>query len=875
MSKINTQYWGANVSPYEAGGYTYSYGISTNNIRALLQANKYDPNTDSFDMSVSPWGIGYSAAGNRGQIAIQRQGSVDGNSPGVITKISFEGIDRENTNRPFYIPTRDVGGMYDNYNWIMSRVGGDCKINNDYYLIEGYKSQVLAGNSTSSNCISNQYPCTFLDYQHFKLAIRAFNYINLDTGVISQYSFVENNVTPENAKTKFNNYNFPEHMAITTIYVSPVGYAMQVGSPTQWTSLPTPGGYGLMQMRGHTIGDAYLFNRIGLNATADTKYKLFAGWNLGVYGVRDTVNTYYALPRDYYTSRPYVRTIPVKGADYRPAPNDIDYIDVQVDGLGVSPNSDYDTTFVSNYCDKEQSFSDIKYKQRPLLYTQDNGFTEIKEGFALSTSNSQFRATSIYEVSGSDTFTKAQILALIKHEVAFYGFEFYIGWGNSTGGTFEVGSDDLFLPKFDKHLITTGMYTSGTASLSEPNATWGNVFGDDMPKYEYNYNPSPGNLDPLPDEDGGLINMRHYRDLVLLGSNQYYAMSGSELIQFITDINGQYADTQPIPSSSSDLEQRLKELQYSFFQKDVNWKGSNPNDYIVGVYAYPFSLPHATSITGVKVGPVTTSVSANIVETRRMLRTTYGEIEVRGSGNFLDYAPYTQLQLYLPMLGIVELDPAYYVGAELSVDYIMDINTGSLSGIVYRNGTIDKVIEGSVAAQVPITARDMGDYQNAVQQAKQALMSSVIGGTQKGASVITGMVQTGASSAQNNNPMAALSTNIIDLAATGWSIGQNIGTSAYNLTHMSPNVSTVSTASSANSMQLESTAVLMYRYAKFLPEYNSENYGHTVGFACCINDTIGTVEGFTVATDIDTSGIPATAEEIQMIRQAFANGVYV
>ena len=61
-------------------------------------------------------------------------------------------------------------------------------------------------------------------------------------------------------------------MAITTIYVRPQGYAMQVGSPTQWTTLPTPGYYGLMQMRGHTIGDDYLFNKIGLVVLFPTSF---------------------------------------------------------------------------------------------------------------------------------------------------------------------------------------------------------------------------------------------------------------------------------------------------------------------------------------------------------------------------------------------------------------------------------------------------------------------------------------------------------------------------------------------------------------------------------------------------------------------------
>ena len=163
-SKINTTYWGSNVSPYSAGGYTYGYGISSNTIRNLVANGKYSPNTDSFDLSVSPWGIGYSAAGNRGQIAIQRQGSVDGNAPGIISKISFEGIDRENSNRPFYMPNSGAGGARDNYDWIMARVGGDCNVDSSNYIIDKRNSQILAANSSSSDCISNQYACTYLDY---------------------------------------------------------------------------------------------------------------------------------------------------------------------------------------------------------------------------------------------------------------------------------------------------------------------------------------------------------------------------------------------------------------------------------------------------------------------------------------------------------------------------------------------------------------------------------------------------------------------------------------------------------------------------------------------------------------------------------------
>lgn len=864
MSKINTDYWGANVSPYNDGTYTYNWGISTNNIRALLQANKYDPNTDSFDMSVSPWGIGYSAAGNRGQIAIQRQGSVDGNAPGVITKISFEGIDRENTNRPFYIPTRGTGGKRDNYNWISARVGGDCKINSDYYLVDRYNGMILAGDSTSNDCISNQHACTFLNYQHFRLKISAFNYINLDTGLISQYSFVENGVTPENAKAKFENYNFPEHMAITTIYVSPVGYAMEVGSPNGWTDLPTPGYYGLMQMRGHTIGDAYLFNRIGLSASADDKYKLFAGWNLGVYGVRDTLNTYYELPRYYYSSSPEVRNIPVEGADYRPAPNGINYSLVQVDGLGVGADSDYSTTFVSNYCDKEQSFADIKYSQRPLLYTKaDDKLTEIKEGFALSPYSGQFRATSIYEVSGSDTFTKSQILSLIKHEVAFYGFEFYIQWGNSSASAYEVGSDDLFLPKFDEHLITTGNYTSGTASLSEPNATWGNVFDDSMPTYDKDYNPKPDEKNKDENDSGDLYNFGSWNKFP--SCLTAYAMSLEKFQSVLQSINTLY---QSDPDGVKKWE--------------LDFKGSNPSDYIVAAYVSVCNFGLTDTAYPITIGPVNL---ADTVPSMTAFKIAFGlsgyfdcgSVDIDPFYNdFRDYAPYTQLELYLPLCGNVDLDPAYFMGHSVSITYYYDYNTMSCSACIYRDGiTLYKVINGSIGAEIPLTSMRMGDYQNAIHALEQAQKQNEI-------RMASAMVSMGISAA-----------GLLAAPATG---GTSLGLTALGLSGVKSGIETVNaiedinysiehkqpapTQTGASEAQNAFCVGSMYPYlfikrAKMLEDFDAEIYGHTVGYACNINAHIGDMSGYTVATNIDTSGINATVDEINAIKQAFSKGVYL
>lgn len=206
-SKINTSYWGSNVSPAVIGDYTYSYGTSSNNIRTLIANGTYDPNTDSFDLSVSPWGIGYSAAGNRGQIVLLRNGSRDGAAPGVFTKIMFDGMDKENSNRPFALINKNHY-FRDSFRWLQSRVGGDITVDGENYMKNAavtYGSEYLSENSKTDGCLSLARVATYLDYQKYKLRVTGFSYINLDTGQVSGYSF-NRSESVEAAKTRFENF---------------------------------------------------------------------------------------------------------------------------------------------------------------------------------------------------------------------------------------------------------------------------------------------------------------------------------------------------------------------------------------------------------------------------------------------------------------------------------------------------------------------------------------------------------------------------------------------------------------------------------------------------------------------------------------------
>ena len=82
-----------------------------------------------------------------------------------------------------------------------------------------------------------------------------------------------------------------------------------------------------------------------------------------------------------------------------------------------------------------------------------------------------------------------------------------------------------------------------------------------------------------------------------------------------------------------------------------------------------------------------------------------GYFDVKPEFNsFLDYAPYTSIGLYIPYVGLIELDPALYMNHRVSVKMIIDISTGTCTAMVYKDDNYITYHTGVVGIEVPITA---------------------------------------------------------------------------------------------------------------------------------------------------------------------------
>lgn len=445
------------------------------------------------------------------------------------------------------------------------------------------------------------------------------------------------------------------------------------------------------------------------------------------------------------------------------------------------------------------------------------------------------------------------VRAYLITQIAFLGLPFIIDPSLATRG--QIGETGVYLPKFDNKGVTTGEYAEGADALTLPNSQW-------TDGRESGYDPDAGE-----DDDGDTGDLNNFPTSSFRygsGGNMAYWINSINLIKLNEDLNNLYLN------------------DVSTTPLNVDFKGSNPNDYIVNLYGLPFvpELDPLGSNKSVAVGPMTLpTAKGDIIDTFSSYKIDCGYKKVPARGNFLDYEPYTQIELYIPMCGTIQLDCAQVVGRTLHLIIYYDIMTMSCVGCIYRNApdgeTLIHTINGSIGASIPLTAARMGDYQNAMQTTRNALKQNEmktalgVGGAVIGiAGAALAPVSGGASLALAGAALGGIAT-----AANGIMNEQQL---QYELTHKQPNVAQCSTADGATAQMVSTlTPILFIKRAVPLESYDAETYGKTVGFACCINSTVGAFSGFTVYSNVDLSGIPATKTEIDMIRAKLNSGIYI
>ena len=144
---------------------------------------------------------------------------------------------------------------------------------------------------------------------------------------------------------------------------------------------------------------------------------------------------------------------------------------------------------------------------------------------------------------------------------------------------------------------------------------------------------------------------------------------------------------------------------------DLGFLFSTPSEYLVSVKAFPFDLSKlakgTVSTQNIRLGVDDTGVEANVFTLiKPSLNLGTYKFNLKNEVNeFLNFAPYTKLTLFLPYIGFVELDPNEVMGFTVSFDYAIDLDSGEVTCAisVIDNGDpyVVKTVSGKIAIDIP------------------------------------------------------------------------------------------------------------------------------------------------------------------------------
>lgn len=167
-------------------------------------------------------------------------------------------------------------------------------------------------------------------------------------------------------------------------------------------------------------------------------------------------------------------------------------------------------------------------------------------------------------------------------------------------------------------------------------------------------------------------------------------------------------------------------LWNGFQQAMVGAFGNNDGmQCILACKEYPFVI-NATKEATMALGKVDTNLTVNVAPGNYFAIVFKGTVK-NPSHSFMDYSPYSKVSVYLPYIGITDLDIDQVSGKEVTITYKIDIVSGI--GVVLISTVDDNnknIIIGSYPVQMgkelPVTATD---YQRAAQSWVGLAMTAV------------------------------------------------------------------------------------------------------------------------------------------------------
>ena len=296
----------------------------------------------------------------------------------------------------------------------------------------------------------------------------------------------------------------------------------------------------------------------------------------------------------------------------------------------------------------------------------------------------------------------------------------------------------------------------------------------------------------------------------------------------------------------------------------------DPADIVINISFVPVPVESGETISDLKVAGASTGLSMTKAG-NQYVEIDCGSIDIKEYwGSFMDYEPFTKIELVLPYCGSIRLDTDEVMNSKLSIVYHVDLLTGNCIAFIHTErdnlNSVIAQVNGNVSYNIPITGDNFSK-----------LTSTLLGIATGGVSTVA---QNGATltSAGNNPASYPKGSNVSsryksELSANAFNTSRSIATSANAVADVvasKPSVTRSGNFSANNGIfTIQYPYLIITRPIQSIPKSYSSHYGHLSN----ITASLSTLSGYTVIECIHLDGVTATEEEKSELESLLYSGV--
>lgn len=266
----------------------------------------------------------------------------------------------------------------------------------------------------------------------------------------------------------------------------------------------------------------------------------------------------------------------------------------------------------------------------------------------------------------------------------------------------------------------------------------------------------------------------------------------------------------------------------------------SPMDALISLALFPVNPP-TDGTHNIALGYINSGVSAPRVSDQFMTVQTTGLIVPHKYNSYLDYAPYTRAEIFLPFIGFCPLNINDIMGKSVDITYNIDLLSGVCTAIVHANARSLYSYSGNMAMFLPLSAGNWARMLTPI--------FGMVGGVTSLAAGIGGVM--------GGAPL---------LASTGMAVrgAESIGNLDGNSVSRSGGIS-----GNAGIMGDYQPFIVVTRPINDKPTTYDTNIGQTYNKSA----KLGTLSGFTVVEEAHIEGLSATETEKNEIERLLKEGV--